>query len=184
MRRELRLLNEERSAAGLVALRIGIGLNHGAVLVGLIGAASRSEFTVMGDAVNVASRLEGMTKLFHTDLAISDTVLALLDGKFLVRRLGLIQLKGKTSATVAYEVLAENTVLEASRFSVEFVANYEAAFDAFLQRRFADAVDAFGRCAEAHPEDYCVKTYLQASRDFVLKAPAPDWDGRVVMESK
>ncbi len=99
MRRKLRELNEERKAEGLVPLRIGIGLNHGvAVLVGLIGASSQMEFTVMGDAVNTASRLEGMTKEFKTDLAISESVRQLIGDGFLCRRLGLIVLKGKTTA--------------------------------------------------------------------------------------
>src|SRR6201999_2890898 len=103
----LRELNEERHGLGQMPLRIGIGLNHGDVLVGLIGASSRSEFTVMGDAVNTASRLEGLTKEFKTDLAISESVNQLLGDGFLVRRLGLIVLKGKTQTTVVYEVLAE-----------------------------------------------------------------------------
>jgi adenylate cyclase len=79
MRRSLRELNEERKTAGLMPLRIGIGLNHGiGVLVGMIGASSRMEWTVMGDAVNTASRLEGLTKEFKTDLAISESVRQLI----------------------------------------------------------------------------------------------------------
>jgi adenylate cyclase len=185
MRRGLRELNEERKAEGLMPLRIGIGLNHGAgVLVGLIGASSQMEFTVMGDAVNVASRLEGMTKTFKTDLAISESVRLLIGDGFLVRRLGLIVLVGKTTPTVVYEVLAEKSDPGESRMSRESVARYEEAFDHFLARRFAEAEAGFQACEKEYPDDYCVKSYLQASREFSAKPPPPEWDGRVVMETK
>ena len=184
MRRKLRELNKERQAEGLLPLRIGIGLNHGEVLVGQIGAASRSEFTVMGDPVNVASRLEGMTKLFHTDLAIGESVRLLLGDGFLVRQLGLIQLKGKTKPTVVYEVLAEKIHSHESIWTEEDIVCYEKAFDDFLARRFAEAEAGFLACGKKHPEDYCVKRYLEVSREFITSPPPQDWDGRIVMETK
>jgi len=185
MRRGLRELNEERKAEGLVPLRIGIGLNHGVgVLVGLIGAASQMEFTVMGDAVNTASRLEGMTKEFKTDLAISESVRLLIGDAFLVRRLGLIVLKGKTQPTVVYEVLAEKSDMAQSRMTAEAVARYEEAFDLFLGRRFREAEAGFHACGQEYPDDYCVANYLQASREFASRPPPPDWDGRIVMTTK
>jgi adenylate cyclase len=185
MRRGLRELNEERKTEGLLPLRIGIGLNHGVgVLVGLIGASSQMEFTVMGDAVNTASRLEGMTKAFKTDLAISESVRLLIGDDFLVRRLGLIVLKGKSKPTVVYEVLAEKTGMGESRMSAEGVARYEEAFDHFLARRFAQAEAGFLACEKDYPDDYCMKSYLQASREFSAQPPPPEWDGRIVMETK
>ena len=81
-------------------IRIGVGLNHGIVQAGILGSTGRKEFTMIGDEVNVASRLEGITKEFRTDLAISESVRQLLGDSFLVRRLGFIQLKGKTQATL------------------------------------------------------------------------------------
>jgi len=185
MRHKLHELNEERKTAGLTPLRIGIGLNHGHdVLVGLIGASSRSEFTVMGDAVNTASRLEGLTKKFKTDLAISESVYDLLGGDFLVRRLGLIVLTGKTKPTVVYEVLAEKADLAQSKLSPEIVSRYEEAFDHFLAHRFAEAETGFLACQKSYPDDYCVNEYLQASREFIVTPPPPDWDGRIVMTTK
>jgi adenylate cyclase len=185
MRRLLRELNVERQTDGLTPLRIGIGLNHGDdVLVGLIGASSRSEFTVMGDAVNTASRLEGLTKEFKTDLAISESVRNLIGDDFLVRRLGLIVLKGKTKPTVVFEVLAEKSDLGQSKISAEVVAQYEEAFDHFLARRFAEAEAGFSACKKIYPDDYCVNEYLTASREFSAEPPPPDWDGRIVMTTK
>ena len=184
MRRRLRELNDERKAANLIPLRIGIGLNHGVVQAGMLGSSGRMEFTVMGDEVNVASRLEGATKEFKTDLAISESVRDLLGDDFLVRRLGLIQLKGKTSATVVYEVLAEKSDMGDSRMSAGGVARYEEAFTYFLARRFDKAEAGFMACEKDYPDDYCVKIYLKASREFIAAPPPPEWDGRIVMETK
>ncbi|HEX4141089.1 MAG TPA: adenylate/guanylate cyclase domain-containing protein, partial [Candidatus Methylacidiphilales bacterium] len=184
MRQRLKLLNEERKAANLMPLRIGIGLNHGVVQAGMLGSPGRMEFTVMGDTVNTASRLEGLTKEFKTDFAISESVKQLLGDDFLVRRLGLIVLKGKSEATVVYEVLAEKSDLEAARMSPGGVARYEEAFDHFLERRFDQAEALFVACAKDYPDDHCVKTYLAASREFLVTPPPPDWDGRIVMTTK
>ena len=184
MRRRLRELNEERRAENLAPLRIGIGLNHGVVQAGMLGSTGRMEFTVTGDEVNVASRLEGVTKEFHTDLVISESVRLLIGDDFLVRRLGLILLKGKTKPTVVYEVLAEKTDAGASKMTAETVARYEEALDHFLARRFAEAEAGFLACEKIDPDDYCIQNYLKASREFSTAPPPADWDGRIVMKMK
>jgi adenylate cyclase len=184
MRARLAVLNEERKAAGLVPIKIGIGLNHGVVQAGMLGSSERKEFTVMGDGVNTASRLEGLTKEFKTDLAVSESVRQLIGEDFLVRRLGLIVLMGKTAGTLVYEVLEEKSNLEASRMSAGGVERYETAFSDFLARRFAKAEAGFAACAKDYPEDHCVKTYLAASREFMITPPPDNWDGRIVMTTK
>jgi adenylate cyclase len=138
----------------------------------------------MGDAVNTASRLEGLTKEFKTDLVISESVRQLIGDGFLVRRLGLIVVKGKTEATVVYEVVAEKSDLSQSRMSAAGVARYEESFDHFLARRFAQAEAGFVACAKDYPDDHCVNEYLTASREFSTNPPPPDWDGRIVMTTK
>jgi adenylate cyclase len=183
MRQRLAVLNVHRTAAGLLPLRIGIGLNHGEVLAGQIGAAQRSEFTVIGDAVNAASRLEGMTKEFHTDLAIGESVAELLDDTFLVRRLGRIQLKGKKKPLMVYEVLGRRDRRDTA-WSDEDLALYHDAFEQFLARDFEPALEGFEQCAARHPKDSCVRRYLNAAREYHVTPPEEDWDGRVVMETK
>jgi adenylate cyclase len=183
MRERLVALNILRTADGLLPLRIGIGLNHGEVLVGQIGAAQRSEFTVIGDSVNVASRLEGMTKEFHTDLAIGESVADLLDDSYLKRRLGRIQLKGKSKPMMVYEVLGRRSKRDTTWTDAD-LAVYHEAFERFLARDFVPAAEGFAQCAERHPKDSCVQRYLQAAQDFNLTPPTEDWDGRVVMETK
>ena len=184
MRRELVELNEERAAEHLPPLRIGIGLNHGQVVVGQMGASIRTQFSCVGDTVNTASRIEGVTKTFNTDLAIGENLRELLGNTFLVRRLARIQLKGKRKAIFAYEVLAESTRPEDSTWLPEEVAQYEAALDHFLGRQFAEAEAGFLLCMTHHPLDYCVDYYLKTSRKFSVEIPTEDWDGRYVMETK
>lgn len=183
MRERLAALNILRIADGLLPLRIGIGLNHGEVLAGQIGAAQRSEFTVIGDAVNAASRLEGMTKEFHTDLAIGESVAELLDDTYLTRRLGRIQLKGKKKPMMVFEVLGRCGQRDIT-WSREDLCIYHDAFDHFLARDFGPATEGFAQCLERHPNDSCVRRYLAASQEFHVTPPMEDWDGRVVMETK
>jgi adenylate cyclase len=182
MRSRLTALNILRTADGLLPLRIGIGLNHGEVLVGQIGAAQRSEFTVIGDSVNVASRLEGMTKEFHTDLAIGESVAVLLGDGYLTRRLGRIQLKGKSKPMLVFEVLGRTG--DETAWSDEDLRLYHDAFDHFLARDFEPAATGFSQCLARHPHDSCVRRYLSAAQHYHLTPPTEDWDGRVVMETK
>ncbi len=184
MRVRLRTLNEERKELGLTPIRIGVGLNHGIVQAGILGSTGRKEFTMIGDEVNVASRLEGITKEFRTDLAISESVRLLIGDSFLVRRLGFIQLKGKTQATLVFEVLAEKSDLAQVKMSPEAVAQYETAFDHFVARRFAEAEAAFVAFLKDYPDDFCGKNYLEKSREFIVTPPPPEWDGRIVMTTK
>ena len=184
MRRLLRELNAERKIEGLTPLRIGMGLNHGPdVLVGLIGAAKRSEFTVMGDAVNIASRLEGLTKEYKTDLAIGETVHALVRDKFLMRTLGLIVVKGKSKPIRVFEVLdfVEKPVDD---WDPQWVAGYEKAMEAFFARDFRGACTGFKKCLETRPNDFCSKEKLETCEEFAVNPPPKDWDGVVLMKTK
>jgi hypothetical protein len=81
-------------------------------------------------------------------------------------------------------VLAEKGNFMASKMKPETVARYEDAFDHFLARRFGKAVEGFEACAKEYPDDYCVKNYLAASREYLVTPPPEDWDGRIVMTTK
>lgn len=104
MRQGLAELNEELKKEGLMTLKIGMGLNYGPLVSGNIGSEERMEFTVIGDTVNTASRIESITKTFGTDFLISQAVLDQVQGKFIVEKAHEAKVKGKTDALIVYKV--------------------------------------------------------------------------------
>lgn len=104
MRVELSELNQSRIERGLVPIKIGVGLHYGEAISGQIGSHERMEFTVIGDTVNTASRIEGATKGFGVDLLVSSSVLTKLDESFLIQKAGNVEVQGKTEALSLYQV--------------------------------------------------------------------------------
>ncbi|MGZ3807602.1 MAG: adenylate/guanylate cyclase domain-containing protein, partial [Bacteriovorax sp.] len=104
MRLALNELNEGRIDRGLTPIKIGMGMHSGEAISGQIGSSERMEFTVIGDAVNTASRIEGSTKSFGTDLLLSKEVVELIGDSFLIEKAGEAKVQGKTENLILYKV--------------------------------------------------------------------------------
>lgn len=184
MREAMAKLNEKWESEGKTPLAIGMGVNHGTVLVGNIGAKIRKEFTVIGDPVNLASRLEGVTKVFHTDLLIGESVYELIDKKtFLTRTAGLITVKGKTQTIRVYEVICERKRTTPKEL-IYWAEEYELAIEAYLNRDFLTASKKLSQCKKYKPDDFCTQQYLTLSIDFMNNPPSEDWNGVITLTSK
>ena len=184
MRKALVELNEFWKKDGRMTQAFGIGINHGMVRVGNIGAPTRMEFTVIGDPVNFASRLEGVTKEFRTDFLIGESVKPLLGDEFLLRTAGKILVKGKTEAITVYEVVCEVKDPEFPN-QEPWVKTYEAAFAAYQSQKFAAALAGFESCLKhkGREQDFCCQQYAEACRDFIADPPST-WTGVYIMKTK
>ncbi|MCB0355455.1 MAG: HAMP domain-containing protein [Bdellovibrionales bacterium] len=129
MREALQILNEKRIARGQVPIKIGIGLHKGEAISGNIGSDERMEYTVIGDAVNQAARIEASTKAFGTDLLISDTLFELVKEEFVIKEAGKVEVKGKSQPLTLFKVPGYIREGEEVLIRTEY-SDYEAGEDA------------------------------------------------------
>ena len=181
MIKRLHELNEQWSAAGRKTLRIGIGLNTGPVNVGNMGSERRLSWTVMGDNVNLASRLEGLTKKYGCAILISEFTYGEVQGAFVCRELDRIRVKGKEQPVAVYELVSYLSELaeHADRMS-----RYDAALTAYRARDWQQAVELFEDLLNSYPDDGPSRVLLQRCLEFRVESPAANWDGVYVMETK
>jgi len=183
MMKELHVLNAKWLKEGRTEWHIGIGLNHGEVIVGDMGSPQRKEFAVIGDAINLASRLESLTKEYHVDILIGESVADLVRDQFRLRTVDLVQVKGKTEAVQTFTVLGEKSE-SLTPVQEQFLAAYEEAIVAFRGRRFSQARDLFAQALKLQTGDHLTTEYLASCEAFIQTPPDESWTGVRVMTKK
>jgi adenylate cyclase len=170
---------ERVNAAFGATLRQRIGLNSGAALVGNIGSRRRFNYTVMGDTVNLASRLEQSNKLYGTTIIASESTVALTDEAFAWRELDTIRVKGRTEAVRIFEPLG--LADQVAPDLISRARTYEEGLTRYRARDFAAAADQFARVAGADaPSAY----FLARVRELARQPPGADWEPVNVQEEK
>lgn len=176
MLRQRNQLGDEWVKMGRPRLKARTGIDTGTMLVGNIGSKYRFTYSVLGDHVNLASRLEQINKAYGTLIMISENTAKQVMGKFVMRRVDLIKVVGRTQALEIYELIAniDDTIPPAQQ---QLLDVYAASFSSYQQRSFTAALQGFEQCLAINPDDGPSKV-LAARCRLYCQAPPPDkWDG-------
>ncbi len=175
MLERLDALKKEWRAQGLPDFDIGVGINSGPMSVGFMGSKIRGDYTVMGDAVNLASRLEGTNKTYETRVLLGEATWALVkDRPFTARRLGAVRVKGKQRPVHIYELRGFG---RPQGKDAEAIDRFEAALALYAERRFEEAAVLFREVLVRWPEDPPSLRYLEELERFATEPPGESWDG-------
>jgi adenylate cyclase len=177
---EAEALAEERT---FHPLHIGIGLNTGQCVVGNMGSDQRFDYSVIGDPVNLASRLEGQSKMYGVTIVISENTFAAVPDWAAVE-LDLIVVQGKEEAIRIYTLLGDESMGRSESFA-QFRSAHAKMIDAYRERRWEDALAALDRCRPQEPQlTGFYDLYAARIANFLEVPPPPDWNGVFVAKSK
>jgi adenylate cyclase len=182
MQKALAGLRERLRADGRPLLFARMGLNSGEMLVGNLGSDQRMDYTVMGDAVNLASRLEGANKFYGTAIMISEGTRTLAGDAVETRELDRIRVVGKREPVTVHELLDRRGLVTGPR--AELVDRYGRALAAYRDRRFDDALAGFREALAVDPDDGPSRTYVERCEHYAVAPPGADWDGVWQLDAK
>nr|WP_199313876.1 adenylate/guanylate cyclase domain-containing protein [Leptolyngbya sp. FACHB-671] len=183
MRRRLAEFNQNRRIKHQPQIRIGIGISSGEVVSGNIGSQKRMDYTVIGDGVDISSRLEGVTKEYGCDIILSEYTYGLCREHIVVRELDRIRVKGKTKPISIYELIGDrhHTLDDQTH---EFLALYEQGRSAYTEMNFQQAIRCFEKAQRLQQDDRAIAVHLERANAYLISPPPTAWDGVHTMTTK
>ena len=174
MQQAVAVLREEFERAGRPPVRMRIGINSGTAVVGNMGSADLFDYTAIGDDVNLAARLEGVNKLYGSDVLLAETTAAAVHDRIPLRRVDRVRVKGRHQAVEIYTFLHHPEVEKLN----------EDAIQAYRERRWDDAESRWRQILDAVPGDPIAVAYLERIAVYRQAPPPDNWDGAYALESK
>ena len=198
---KLKELQAEYRAKGLPEIEIGIGLNTGEMNVGNMGSDTVRSYTVMGDAVNLGSRLEGINKQYGTRIIISEFTFSEIKDEFICREIDRVKVKGKAQPVRIYELVAESdnkrvadsankrvadsaNKLAVSAAKISVLSLFAEGLKLYNEQKFREAIERFTLALSFDANDAPSQLYVERCEDYLATPPPPDWDGVFTMTSK
>ncbi len=183
MQQRLAELRPKWKKEGKPELSVRCGINTGTVIVGNMGGKDRFDYTVIGDSVNLASRLEGANKQYQSQIMISDFTYSQVKGKVITRELDLIQVKGKTEPVKVYELLGRAT-MSLSDNQKQSLELYHEGLKLYRERKWEESIAYFNQAFGLDEKCYVAQIYAQRASLYQLNPPPEDWNGVFVMTTK
>jgi adenylate cyclase len=181
MIRELKRLNQKWIGEGKQPMDIGIGINTSPMMVGNMGSEQRFDFTVMGDSVNLGSRLEGANKNYKTNIIISEFTFDRVKNEFVCMELDSVRVKGKSQPVKIYNLVGYKDLPDIQ----EAVVNeFNQALTLYKKRKWDEAIHIFENITVMDPNLYAAQAYIERCLDLKKKPPPADWDGVYEMTTK
>lgn len=178
---KLKELQKEFETQGLPHIDIGIGINTGAMSVGNMGSNIVQNYTVMGDSVNLAARLEGINKEYGTRIIISQFTYEEVKDAFTAREIDRVRVKGKLEPVRIFELICEGEPTDKVAQTMKLFAQ---GYDLYHQKKFREAQDLFKNSFAVSQNDPVSELYIERCQDYIDSAPPEDWDGVFVMKTK
>jgi adenylate cyclase len=181
MMEDLKKLNEKWLDEGKKPLDIGIGINTGDMMVGNMGSDQRFDYTVMGDAVNLGSRLEGANKNYRTNILISEFTYERVKDEFVCMEVDSVRVKGKTLPVRIYQLLAHKEVPEVVGQAISY---FHEGLQLYKQQKWDEAIKTFELARDLYKELYVAQIYIERCLDLKISPPPPEWDCCYTMTTK
>jgi adenylate cyclase len=181
MLERLRALRADWRARGFPAIDIGVGIHTGPMVVGNMGSDLRFDYTVMGDAVNLGSRLEGATKTYGTRIIVSESTWSQVSDRIATRELDVVRVQGKATPVRIFEVVGFPPLPAAQ---AQLIQQFERGLQAYRARQWQAARQCFEQVLARHADDRPSRLYLQRCAAFERTPPPANWDGVYGMQSK
>ncbi|RLC54751.1 MAG: hypothetical protein DRH89_09070 [Candidatus Cloacimonadota bacterium] len=181
LREELEM-KQELTAIDNLHLQTRIGINSGPLVAGNIGGEKRMDYTAIGDTVNLAARLEGVNKLYQTNIIISQATYEQIKEKFICRELDSLMVKGKTKPTCIYEIIDERTG-ETNTSKYEWIEIYKQALEFYREGKWQEAGELFQELSEEPYNDNASQVLLTRCM-YLMEFPPKQWDGVLKLDVK